>query len=277
MSLLVNVISQVKKTIVFLGRITGEGEGNIAATGFLVSIENFVHLVTAKHVVMESREGKFTGRLIDEGLHAVLNAKDGTVTSRPIVNIRNEHGIEWMFHENEDVDIALIPFRVDTEKDDVKTIPDVLFLGTERLFELYDVFFLSFQPGVGQQQMVSPVARSGTISRINDDGSFYIDCSAFPGNSGSPVFLKPTPIRFDEEGISIGDPLGVRFVGVIGEYIAYSEVAISAQTGRPRVVFQENTGLSKVWSTTLLKEIMASEKFKRQIAKLQNLSVRSSS
>ena len=91
------------------------------------------------------------------------------------------------------------------------------------------------------------------------------------GNSGSPVFLKPSPIRYDDAGtISLGgDKLGGKFIGVIGEYIPYREVAISAQTGRPRIIFEENTGLSKVWSVNYLQEIISSKDFQDQLTKVK--------
>lgn len=50
-------------------------------------------------------------------------------------------------------------------------------------------------------------------------------------------------------------------------FLPYKEVAISTQTGRPRVIFEENTGLSKVWSITFIKEIMESDTFKQQLDK----------
>ena len=148
-------------------------------------------------------------------------------------------------------------------------ISDNLFLDTKRLFELYDIFFLSYQPGIRIENKLTPIIRSGTISLINNDKTFYIDASAFPGNSGSPVFLKPSPIRFDAKGISLGgDVLGGKFIGIIGEYLTYREVAISEQTGRPRVIFEENTGLSKVWSVSFINEIIDSKEFQKQLDKL---------
>jgi predicted oxidoreductase (fatty acid repression mutant protein) len=63
--------------------------------------------------------------------------------------------------------------------------------------------------------------------------------------------------------------LGGKFIGIIGEYVPYREVAISAQTGRARVIFEENTGLSKVWSVDFIKEIIDSDKFKEQLKKIQ--------
>lgn len=187
----------------------------------------------------------------------------------PIDQIKKSIAVNWIFHENDDVDIALIPFGLDPQKDDVKAIFENLFLRSDRLFELYDVFFLSYQPGIQPQKKVSPVIRNGTISLINEDKTFYIDASAFPGNSGSPVFLKPSPIRFDGRGISIGgDQLGGKFIGIIGEYLPYQEVAISTQTGRKRVVFEENTGISRVWSVNFIREIVESNTFKQQLDKV---------
>jgi len=258
---MIDLIGQIKKTVVFLGKTTQKKE-QFYATGFLVEIQNIFHLVTAKHVVVDPKSGDFT----DSGMLVFFNQKDGKIGSRSIDEIKRIMGVNWIFHENKDVDIAIIPFGLDPQKDDVKTIPDDMFLNTDRLFELYDVFFLSYQPGIESQKRILPVIRNGTISLINEDKTFYIDGFAFPGNSGSPVFLKPSPIRFDEGGISIGkDQLGGKFVGIIGEYIPYQEVAISIQTRRPRVVFEENTGLSKVWSVTFIEQIVGSNAFKQQL------------
>lgn len=259
------LIDEIRKTVVFLGKTTHKGETQFYATGFLLNIQNIFHLATAKHVVVDPKTGEFT----DSGMLIFFNLKDETIGARSIDDMKKNFGVHWIFHENQDVDIALIPIRLDTQKDDVKTIPDNLFLTLDRLFELYDVFFLSYQPGIQPQKRIAAVIRNGTISLINADRTFYIDASAFPGNSGSPVFLKPSPIRYDEGGVSIGgDPLGGKFIGIVGEYLPYQEVAISSQTGRPRVVFEENTGLSRVWSVAFIREIIESNAFKEQLGKL---------
>jgi hypothetical protein len=257
-------LEEIKKTIVFLGDIRDK-KTQLYATGFLVRIQNIYHLITAKHVVID-RE---TGKIKDGNMHVFFNLKSGGIGKRTILGIKDGFNVDWVFHKNDEIDIAVIPFGLNHEKDDVKVIPEDLFLLPDRLFELYDVFFLSYQPGIELRDKVSPIFRSGTISIINEDKTFFVDASAFPGNSGSPVFLKPSPIRFDEEGISIGgDQLGGKFIGIIGEYIPYTEVAISIQTGRPRVVFEENTGLSKVWTVGFVKEIIESDVFHRQLNKL---------
>ena len=182
--------------------------------------------------------------------------------------MRSRFHIDWVFHNDPSVDIAAIPFGLDLNTDDVKTIPPALFLAKSQLEELQDMFFLSYQPGLEPRQRVVPVIRTGTVSMIQVDQTFYLDAFAFPGNSGSPVFVKPVPARIQQGGISIGDPLAGKFAGVVGEYLPYSELAISVQTGRPRVVFEENTGLARVWPLKFVNEIQSSVPFKEQCKRL---------
>ena len=261
------MMANTKKCVVFLGTI---GENNVPylfATGSLVMVDGVFYLVTAKHVIYDKQRQ----RLKDENLAVFYNMTNGKAAARTIASFKNDY-IYWVFHQDPEVDIAMIPFPIDLNNDDVRVISDDLFTGTERLFELYDVFFLSYQPGIELGTRISPVARSGMVSIINPDNTFYIDAFAFPGNSGSPVFVKPSPIRFDKKGTVIGaDELGGAFVGIVGEYVTYQEVAISVQTNRPRVVFEENIGLSKVWSTSFLREIIESVIFKEQAGKIKGV------
>ncbi len=237
------------------------------ATGVLIKVQNIFHLITAKHVVANMR----TGELNDDEMLIFLNSKNGNRSIHSIKDMKKKFNVNWIFHEDQAVDIAIIPFGLAILKDDFMVVGDNLFLSSDRIFELYDIFFLSYQPGIETRERISPVIRNGTISMINADKTFYIDGFAFPGNSGSPVFLKPSMIRFDEGDLPIAkDSLGGRFIGIIGSYVPYEEVAISTQTGRPRVIFEENTGLSKVWSVDYINEIVNSDVFKKQLEELQN-------
>lgn len=254
------IIEQIRKSVVFLGEKTGEEKIRLYATGFLLKLQNTFQLATAKHVVVDEKTGDF----IDDGMLVLLNKKSGGMTARALGEQKKRFGFKWVFHENEDVDIAIIPFRLDPQSDDIETIHEALFLGTDKLSELYDVFFLSYQPGLEPVNRIAPIIRSGTISVINDDRTFYIDGFAFPGNSGSPVFLK-LATRFEKGRMSIESELGGNFIGVIGEYLPYLEAAVSTQTGRTRVVFEENTGLSKVWSVGFIQDILESDAFREQL------------
>ena len=185
--------------------------------------------------------------------------------------MKEQFNVEWVFHQDSSVDIAIIPFGYDPDDDDVVFIPEEEFLGIEKLNELYEVCFLSYQPGVPIEERISPVMRRGMVSLVNEDKTFYIDGSAFPGNSGSPVFFKPFQYISDEGGVPIiNHKLGLKFLGIIGEYITYEETAVSTQTGRSRITFEEHTGLTKVWSVSYIMEIMESPSFQKQLEEQLN-------
>ena len=167
----------------------------------------------------------------------------------------------------------MIPF-IPTDNDDIIFISENFFLSADQLYELYDIFFLSFQPGTRVQQKISPIIRSGTISLMENNNIFLIDAAAFPGNSGSPVFLKPSAIRYHEEGnfvLEDKDMLGGKLIGIVGEYLPYRDLAISIQTHRPRIEFEENTGLSRVWSISFIQEIINSVPFRQQVDRIKKL------
>jgi len=260
-------IEELRKTVVFIGRLNvSDGRPEIFATGFLVNVQNTFHLITAKHVIINPQ----TGALQDSDVLVFFNLRSGGVTIRSISEIKKEFGVDWVFHPDPKVDIAIIPFLVNPAEDDVRVISDSLFLESDQLHELYDVFFLSYQPGIDPKGRIKPIVRNGVISLMNDDRTFYIDATVFPGNSGSPVFVKPSPIRLGQSGYTIGnDTIGGRFIGIIGDYLCRQELAVSAQTGRPRIVFEENTGLSKVWSVTMIREVIGSEAFEKQLKKIR--------
>ena len=260
------LVRQFKKAVVFLGHFVEEEERKIEffATAFLVKIQGVYHLVTAKHVVT----GAAGSHRSD--VHAFFNKKNGGWGGVRLDEMKTSLGVNWVFHKDDKVDICVIPFGLDPESDDVKTVPDDLFLDVGELWELQDVFFVSYQPGVAPGETICPVTRTGTISLINGDGTFLIDGAAFPGNSGSPVFVRPSPTWLRSGRVVFGsNPFAGKFIGVIGGYIPYKEAAISAQTGRARVIFEENTGLSKVWSVHFVREIIGSDQFRHQLERIR--------
>ena len=264
-------LSLIKKNIVFLGTIENNNP-TIFATAFLLEIDGITHLLTAKHVVAKQVNGILTNEVDDSKLIAFLHDKKGSIIQRPVSEAK-KMGAQWIFHDDSQVDIAIIPFPIDVKSDDIAAIPKNLFLPVEDLHETYDVIFISFQNQISQRNNLLPIFRDGMISIKNKDNTFYIDGSAFPGNSGSPVFLKPSLVRYNKEGGTTttlgGDPLGGKFIGIVGEYETYQEVAISSQTKRPRIIFEENTGLTKIWTINYINEIINSDRFKKQIIKLK--------
>lgn len=239
-------------------------------TGFLTKVQGIVYLITAKHVIKDKR----TDALKPAEVFIFFNSKNGTLSLRSLTRFKEEYNVDWIFHQNPEVDIAMIPFGIDLATDDVKVLSEEIFYPSKEIIELLEVFFLSYQPGIETIKKISPIVRGGMISIINEDKTFYIDGFAFPGNSGSPVFLRFSPLAVDKEGdpyfLTLREGLGIKLVGIMGEYLSYHEVAISTQTGRPRMVFEENTGLSKVWSIDYINEITNSAIFKEQLKKIKD-------
>jgi hypothetical protein len=64
--------------------------------------------------------------------------------------------------------------------------------------------------------------------------------TTFPGNSGGPVILKPEVVSIQ------GTPANglALLIGVTAQSINYLDEAVSKQTGRTRVTFEDNSGLS---------------------------------
>lgn len=261
-------LEDFKKTIVFIGywkTTQGEVKEELIGTAFLVQIEGVFCLVTAKHVIAEIDD---KGNVLQERQNLLvfnnLIKKEKGIRFVSL-DIRKKDGFNWFFHDNSLIDLAIMPFPLNIQEDDVKVCPDTNFLSLERICETNDVFFLSYQPGVTMLSdgEVLPLIRKGAVARKNNNKSFLIDGAAFPGNSGSPVYMLPAAIRIDDNGnINLGgDILGGKFIGVVSNYIHYQDIAISAQTKRARIIFEENTGLSTVWSSDCLLEITKQDGF----------------
>lgn len=109
------------------------------------------------------------------------------------------------------------------------------------------VYVLGFPLGQVGAERNYVIVRQGAIARIRDalatgGDRFLIDALIFPGNSGGPVVNRPeiTSIQGTE---SIGSS---NLIGLVSGFVPYQEVAISQQTKRPRVIFEENSGLASV-------------------------------
>ncbi len=97
----------------------------------------------------------------------------------------------------------------------------------------------------GRQNFV--IVRRGTIARISDclagfRDTFLVDGFVFPGNSGGPVVNVPEAMAI--QGTQTTDR--AYLLGMVSDYVPYDEVAISQQTQRPRIMFEENSGIAEV-------------------------------
>ena len=117
------------------------------------------------------------------------------------------------------------------------------------------------------------ICRGGVVARVRDfiEGKatdFLVDATVFPGNSGGPVISCPS-------GTSItGTPRREKadLIGVVKSYVPYSDLAISSQTRKPRIMFEENSGLAAVEpSNAIIATVALAEKrFKNRIAQARH-------
>jgi hypothetical protein len=119
------------------------------------------------------------------------------------------------------------------------------------------VYVMGFPLGLVGEHRDYVIARQGAIARVRDcldlsSKDFLIDCAIFPGSSGSPVIVRPdmTSIR-GTQPMKCAD-----LIGIVSGYLPYQEIAISQQTGRPRMSFEENSGLGKVYPIDYAMELI---------------------
>jgi S1-C subfamily serine protease len=176
----------------------------------------------------------------------------------------------WFEHPNPDVDVAVMPIRFDRihvqgarprffpgDKNAIRTKE----MAAKGVSEGDFVYTLGFPLGLAGEERNFVIVRGGTVARIRDllDGKankFLLDASVFPGSSGGPVVLKP-------EAVAIGAtvPSNVPYlIGIVQGYLPYEDVAISLQTNRPRVIFQENSGLAVVHPIDCIDETLSANK-----------------
>jgi S1-C subfamily serine protease len=242
---------------------TQEGEKfRPLATGFLVGFltgekndkgEQLyrIFLVTNRHVFVGKREVLLRFNLSEKGSR-IYN-----------LVLEDDSGRRWTPHPNEKVDIAVIPINVRLlEKDEIKFsfLPEdrMAFLETirrEGISQGDGVFVLGFPMGLAGEEKNFVVVRNGIIARLDDEivnREFYflIDSMVYPGNSGGPVILKP-----ELAGIEGTKAVNRAYLlGVVSRYMPYREIAVSPQTGEPRIIFMENSGLAGVVPMDFVKE-----------------------
>ena len=240
-----------------------------------VSDEPFAHIGTGflYHHPMWEKEGRTHYRpflvtnkhVMESGIRDVRfnHPAYGSVEVHPIEEVTDG---DWTAHHG-GADVAVIPLlspgpltlgRKVTEPEIF--LGDVGAPSAEELSSITEgtgVFLIGFPLALIGDARNFPIVRSGVIARIQDwlsgaEDTFLIDAPAFPGNSGGPVIVRP-----DTAAISGTTAIAhALLIGVVSENIRSREVAVSAQTGETRVVFLENTGLSRVVPIRSIKETL---------------------
>ena len=171
----------------------------------------------------------------------------------------------WTPHPNLEVDVAVFPIdgdflisqgvRLGVFGDD----GDAMFRDqaiAQGLAEGDPVFVLGFPMGLVGGDRNYVIVRQGNIARVRDwlagaASEFLVDASIFPGNSGGPVVSGPT-----STSIAGTPPPRKRchLLGMVAGFLPWTDVAVSGQTGRARVTFEENSGLASIIPADFVRE-----------------------
>lgn len=261
-------------TVVALGIPQADNSVQYIATGFLYGYPAgknkegqetyWVFLVTNRHVI--------------EGTTDILvrfNAQTGKdpKTQRIPVEYPNKT-IRWTVHPDSDMDVAVLlidEFLPQIEKSGIKMSFILEGVHTTTLDEMRssefsegnDVFVLGFPLGLAGITQNYVIVRQGMVARIRDwyskdTKSFLIDSLIFPGNSGGPVISKPVFVSYGDK-----PRIDSKLIGMVSGYLPYKDIAFSRQTGRPKISFEENSGLATVVPIDAIREtvLIAVEKY----------------
>ncbi len=252
--------------VVAIGFDKPDGTRSYAATGFLygkfVSSEGdnkryAVFLVTNKHVF---RDAQVTWlRFNPEG--------DEPAREFDLRLVDDKNGKLWLEHPDPVIDLAVIAINTTFLKEQGIRFSffgsDQHVIGRSQALEVGisegdGVFVLGFPMGLVGEKRNSVIVRQGTIARIRDylvgsANEFLVDTSIFPGNSGGPVVSRPEVVAI-QGTTAVGRAC---LLGVVASYVPYQDVAISIQTQRPRIIFEENSGLAAIVPVDFLNEIIS--------------------
>lgn len=234
--------------VVSIERLPVAGKELPIGTGFIVgSTRNHLILVTAKHVVHDD-----TGKLLGD-LAYRLNRIAGSSQLLKDADLVQASAGSWFVSQQDDLAVRFLPI---VQGASVKAIPLDRFVEEPQVEAGTPLAALGFPLGLRSVDHAMPIARRGMIGRA-DPTAVLADLFVFPGNSGGPVLYVPA---FKTGGVSFGGAEIVRaemLVGMVSSFIPYSDTAISLQTKRPRVVFEENSGLANLVPAWVVKKFIA--------------------
>lgn len=288
-----NIISEIKKCIVFIYRVGEEGKKPPIGTGFwvLVKKENSDkskgYFVTAKHVLLD-KNGNFLPEIVVR-----LNRLDGQLSYSKITIDSNN----ILTHTDTDVDIAVIIGAPREEIIEFKGIPSDLISTKQSVIdsgirEGDDVFFAGLFTSFFGVKKNHPIFRFGKVALMTDEkipwkekvnqppifvNLYLIECQTFGGSSGSPVFFNLNPMR--EPGVIAVGGLKISLAGIVkGSFLSASEIEKIRKPNQEKttkeeeldeeemLISRENIGISAITPAYQLYEIL----FRDDVIKLRN-------
>jgi len=205
----------------------GQGLGS----GILVYDSTKLSLVTAKHVIFDSNQN--SKQLNSDQLTIQFYLKNFRKNNANFIKVDLNKAISNnLLLTDSLIDICVIKLAsidtasnihyyagISSPNDSIEYAPYPL--GQDKIIkknDLYlgeDVFIVGFPNSIGLQQSPQfdynrPLLKRGSIASLSDNfNTFIIDCSAYQGNSGGPVFLERKSF----------DKYSLRLIGIVIQFI----------------------------------------------------------
>lgn len=222
-------------------------------TGFIVKTRsNHLVLITAKHVVVDLTLDEVGNSKVNtkNRLRYRLNQVEG-----PAYLIKDEELISkelgpWFMATKNDVAVRFLEWK---ETARFSVISQADFIPKADLQVGANLLVLGFPLGLRSPEHPNPIARRGMVARSDRD-RLIADALIFPGNSGGPVVYTP-PLKV---GSGMTSPFvnEERLAGLAISYETHKEIAESTQTKKPRVLFEENSGLASIEPADAILELL---------------------
>lgn len=263
-----DIYSQIKQCVTFVG-IGNEKNFEKLGTGFFIAVpvegregKNVGYFVTAKHVIQNDDEQYFPSITLR------LNMLAGGLSYSEI-NLRNA---KIYTHDDQTVDIAVIPLRPNKDIIEFKMIPSKIIctseiINKEEIREGENVFFAGLFSSYLGHKKNQPIFRFGKLALMSDEPIdwrekdkppisahlYLVECQSFGGNSGSPVFFE-VKAKLKKGEIPIG-PAAVYLAGIVkGSFLSASEV--QQPSSIDKLLSFENVGISAITPAFKLNEIL---------------------
>lgn len=248
-------------SVVAIGVKDDKGQPNWIGTGFFAyrktaeEGQGLPFLISNKHVF----EGK-------NEITLRMKVRDSEQLKEVDADLVEDGKQLYYTHANSDIDIAVLPlngpaieglnlrfdgFDID---DQAMTSQE---LRNEGVDEGYLIYMLGYPMGLVMANSNIPLCRLGCIARMNEaqiDKSFNIlvDIQNFPGNSGSPIVIRP-------ELMSINGTKSFSkcvLIGIVHSYLPYREYLRNTQTGRIVEEKEENSGIANMHPVEYIRDII---------------------
>ena len=253
--------------VVALGVETPNQIKHWIGTGFIVGRKEKLNAGLSTHYII-------TNKHVIEGQNKIyvrFNSLESSLVKDYAIDLYDNNGNPaFSAHQNPNTDIIaiqILPQALINDKsiwgsfdlnDHALTLEQMKQTGVEEGCLVYALGF-----PLGQVDTIkAPICRLGCISRImdaflmqNKNPTFLVDAQVFPGNSGGPIVSRPEYMSI--QNTPTNDKANL--IGILSQYIPYQERLYSLQTGRERMLQEENSGLTIVHPVDRIKEVVEME------------------